>query len=140
MAYSTKEHNRRVLVLDDEIDVLEFLRIFLSSLSWEVTTASTADAAFAALEKDPHFLIISDIAMPRMDGYEFMTEVLERHIPSRLAFMTGFGYDPNHTLVKIRKDHRYPCLFKPFNRDKVAEVVAAAFEAYEQDVTGTRAE
>ena len=39
--------------------------------------------------------------------------------------MTGFGYNPKHTLVKIYKTNRYPCLFKPFNRAKVAEAVEA---------------
>jgi two-component system, sensor histidine kinase SagS len=135
MASFRKEPNRRVLVLDDEVDVLEFLRLFLEALGWEVTVASTPDAALRILERSPHFLVISDIAMPVMDGYEFMNEVVERKIPSKLAFMTGFGYDPNHTLVKIRKGHHYPCLFKPFNREKVAQTVRQAYESYTTDLT-----
>ncbi len=134
MAFSKREPNRRILVLDDEVDVLEFLRIYLESMGWECTTVSTAESAFEALEKRPYFLILSDIAMPRMDGYEFMNEVIERKIPSQLAFMTGFGYDPNHTLVKIRRDHHYPCLFKPFNREKVAETVMKAWESYSAEI------
>ena len=129
-----KAANRNILVLDDEVEVLEFLRLLLSSLGWDVTVAGTPEAALAALERQPFFLILTDIAMPHMDGYEFMHEVLLRGIPSCLAFMTGFGYDPGHTLVKIRKDNHYPCLFKPFNRDKVSQTVREAWERYSADL------
>jgi len=129
-----KTANRRVLALDDEAEVLEFLRLLLASLGWEVDTASTPDAAFALLEQQAYFLIITDIAMPRMDGYEFMHEVHQRAIPSQLVFMTGFGYDPNHTLVKIRRGHHYPCLFKPFNRERVKQTVQQAWETYSADL------
>jgi CheY-like chemotaxis protein len=130
MPCSPKEPNRRVLALDDEADVLDVVKALVESLGWEVTAVTTPEAAFRALEERPYFLILSDIAMPRMDGYEFLNAVLERGVSSQLVFMTGFGYDPNHTLVKIRRGRHYPCLFKPFNRAKVAETVRAAYEAY----------
>jgi len=117
-------------VLDDEVEVLEFLRLLLVSLGWEADTASSPEAAFSILEKQPYFLVLTDIAMPHMDGYEFMHEVHRRGINSCLAFMTGFGYDPNHTLVRIRKGHRYPCLFKPFNREKLGQTVQKAWDTY----------
>jgi DNA-binding NtrC family response regulator len=129
-----REHNRRILVVDDEADVLEFLRIFLESLGWEVTPVASPDEAFEVLGRRAHFLILSDIAMPHTDGYEFMHALHERAVPSQLAFMTGFGYDPNHTLVRIRKDTRYPCLFKPFDRDKVVQTVQRAWETYEAEL------
>jgi hypothetical protein len=44
--------------------------------------------------------------------------------------MTGFGYNPDHTLVKVNKQLRYPCLFKPFDRAKVAATVLQAWQAY----------
>jgi DNA-binding NtrC family response regulator len=134
MACARKEANRRILIIDDEVDVLEFLKIYLESLGWTVTAVTTPDEAFGALARHPFFLILSDIAMPGIDGYELMHEVVERKIPSQLAFMTGFGYDPNHTLVRIRKDAHYPCLFKPFDRRKVAETVQRAWEAYSVDL------
>jgi FixJ family two-component response regulator len=65
-----------------------------------------------------------------MDGHEFITKLQENKVPSEVALMTGFGYNPKHTLVKIYKTVRYPCLFKPFNRAKVAEAVQAAWDKY----------
>jgi DNA-binding NtrC family response regulator len=134
MSSATKEKNKRILIVDDEVDVLDFLKIYLESMDWEVTTIPTTKEAFDELDKKAYFLVLTDIAMPEMDGYEFISKIKEKNIPSQVALMTGFGYNPKHTLVKIYKTIRYPCLFKPFNRAKVAETVQNAFEAYHQEL------
>jgi DNA-binding NtrC family response regulator len=131
---SSKQKNNRILVVDDEVDVLEFLRIYLESMGWEVTAASSVTEAFDELAKLPYFLVITDIAMPEMDGYEFINAIKTQGYNCQFALMTGFGYNPKHTLVKIYKTVKYPCLFKPFNREKVTEAVKEAFELYHKDI------
>jgi len=130
MNLTEKHDNKRILIVDDEIDVLDFLQLFLSSLGWDVVAAPTITEAFKALDEQSFFLVITDIAMPNMDGHEFISTLHDKHIPSEIALMTGFGYNPNHTLVKIYKTVRYPCLFKPFNRAKVTETVQDAWNRY----------
>jgi DNA-binding NtrC family response regulator len=134
MSFSEKSRNRRILVVDDETDVLDFLKIYLESLNWEVVTASSTTAAFERLNEKHFFLVLTDIAMPEMDGYEFVSKAKDKQIPSQMALMTGFGYNPNHTLVKINQISHYVCLFKPFNRAKLAETVQKAFDRYHQDM------
>lgn len=130
MNYSEKKHTRHILIVDDEVDVLDFLKIYLTGMGWEVTTASTIHEAFDALAITSYFLVITDIAMPEMDGHEFISKLQEKNVASEVALMTGFGYNPKHTLVKIFKTVKYPCLFKPFNRAKVAETVQTAWDKY----------
>lgn len=130
---SPSPRSRKILAVDDEEDVLEFLRIYLESLGWEVTAAPTVEQAFSELERDRYFLVITDIAMPEMDGYEFISTIKDRGYDCRFAIMTGFGYNPKHTLIKINKTVKYPCLFKPFNREKVKEAVNEAFEIYNNE-------
>ncbi|MBN2037870.1 MAG: response regulator [Chitinispirillaceae bacterium] len=134
MSSSEKEKNHRILVVDDEADVLDFLTMYLESLGWEVTTAASAALALSELEKSSFFLILTDIAMPDMDGYEFVSFIKKKFITSRLVLMTGFGYNPQHTLIKINKSIRYPCLFKPFNREKVADAVLKAWQEYNREI------
>jgi two-component system, sensor histidine kinase SagS len=133
MNFSEKKPTKRILIVDDELDVLDFLKLFLTGLGWEVGVASTVDEAFRLLEAEHFFLVITDIAMPEMDGHEFISKLRERQVPSEVALMTGFGYNPKHTLVKIFKTIKYPCLFKPFNRAKVTEAVQEAFDRYHAD-------
>ncbi len=130
MSYSIKENNNRVLVLDDEEDVLDFLTIFLGSLGWEVTTCSSPTQAVEEIGKRPYFLALTDIAMPEMDGYEFCSVLREKKATCEIALMTGFGYNPKHTLVKIRKSMQPLFFFKPFNRVKLAEGVQLAWNKY----------
>jgi DNA-binding NtrC family response regulator len=130
MNSSGKESNRRILVVDDEADVLEFLRMDLEALGWEVATVPSAAEAVRELESRAYFCVLSDIAMPDMDGYEFMNLLQEKQIPSEILLMTGFGYNPDHTLVKVNRDLRYPCLFKPFDRARLAVTVREAWKAY----------
>jgi len=137
MSLSEKEKNHRILVVDDETDVREFLSMYLSSLGWEITTASSAALALDEMDKHPFFLVLTDIAMPDMDGYEFVSCIKRKRINSQLVLMTGFGYNPDHTLIKINKSIRYPCLFKPFDRAKVADTVLNAWKEFNNSLPAT---
>jgi two-component system, sensor histidine kinase SagS len=125
-----KEKNHRILVVDDESDVLEFLTLYLESLGWEVTAVASAGQGLKELDERAFFLVLTDIAMPDMDGYEFVSLIKQKKIASQVALMTGFGYNPRHTLIKLNKPMRYPCLFKPFDRLKVSDTVLKAWQEY----------
>ena len=137
MSSSKKTRNRNILIVDDELDVLHLLKIYLESLDWNVTIAKSPSQAFECFNRQSYFLIITDIAMPDMDGYEFINEIKNRGIPSQIALMTGFGYNPQHTLVKINKKYRYPVLFKPFEfkKSKLKDTVRNACDAYHKNVS-----
>jgi PAS domain S-box-containing protein len=65
----------KVLVVDDEPDARDVLKRMLSQCEAEVTTAESARAGLELLQSQKPDVIISDIGMPGMDGYEFMREV-----------------------------------------------------------------
>jgi PAS domain S-box-containing protein len=72
-AASTDLHGVRVLVVDDNADSLDVLRMVLETAGATVKTATSALAAFEAWDTEPGFdLLISDISMPDIDGYSFM--------------------------------------------------------------------
>jgi DNA-binding NtrC family response regulator len=136
MASFPNEADRRILIVDDEADVLDFLKIYLESLGWKTTLASSTAEAFSQLETGSFFLILTDIAMPEMDGYEFIGKLKEKGVSSQVVLMTGFGYNPKHTLIKIYKSIKIPCLFKPFNRVKLSETVQQMYEEYNKNLAG----
>jgi PAS domain S-box-containing protein len=65
----------RILIVDDERDTLELLRIGLSRCGAEITVAGSASEALEALSSSTPDVIISDIGMPDMDGYEMMRKI-----------------------------------------------------------------
>jgi len=65
----------RVLVVDDDFDTLEVMRVILESHGAQTTVAATAAEGFAALETFRPEVILSDIGLPDEDGYDFMRKV-----------------------------------------------------------------
>lgn len=65
----------KVVLVDDEADARELLRRVLAGAGAEVVTAESADAALQILERLQPHVLISDIGMPNVDGYEFIRRV-----------------------------------------------------------------
>ena len=66
---------RRALVVDDVSDVTEMLSVLLSHAGYEVVTALSAHGALEAVHKERFDVIISDIGMPEMNGYQLAREI-----------------------------------------------------------------
>lgn len=72
-----KGKKRRALVVDDIADVTEMLSVLLTHAGYEVMTASSAPAAILLVKDGQFDVIISDIGMPQMNGYELARAVRE---------------------------------------------------------------
>ena len=72
-----------ILIVDDEIAILDVLKRYLMKENHQVYTATNGEEALQLYQQFPIDLIVTDIMMPKMDGYEFMDEVLQlnEHIP-----------------------------------------------------------
>ena len=68
-------YGRRALVVDDVSDVTEMLSVLLSHAGYEVVTALSAHGALEAVHKERFDVIISDIGMPEMNGYQLAREI-----------------------------------------------------------------
>jgi CheY-like chemotaxis protein len=69
--------NIRILIVDDHADTRNLLRFFLEHCGAQPTVASNGQEALEVIRKMRPDLLISDLAMPRMDGYELMEKVQE---------------------------------------------------------------
>ena len=97
------ERGRMVLVIDDVSDVTEMLSVLLTHAGYEVSTASSAPEAIAMAQQQHFDMIISDIGMPEMNGYELAqalrTEPGYESVP--MIAVTGFSMfdDRNRSLL-----------------------------------------
>jgi CheY-like chemotaxis protein len=69
----------RVLVVDDDAGLRAFIRANLESEGYSVREAASASEGLAALDEEPPDLILLDVLMPQMDGWEMLSRVQERH-------------------------------------------------------------
>jgi CheY-like chemotaxis protein len=93
----------RVLVVDDEPSIRETTKALLESQGYEVITAADGLDALLALSKSLPDVIISDLYMPRMSGFEFLTIVRQRFPHIAIVAMSG-EYVPGDNLTEINAD------------------------------------
>ncbi|MFJ1766845.1 response regulator transcription factor [Amycolatopsis sp. NPDC088138] len=79
----------RLLVVDDEATVRELLSAALRFAGFEVTSAATAGEAVAAATEQPPDLVLLDVMLPDMDGFEVVRRLRERHAPVPVLFLTA---------------------------------------------------
>jgi CheY-like chemotaxis protein len=112
----------KILVVDDDESMRELVRMHLAAAGYEVSTAADAISAGYHVLKQPPDLIISDVRMPHMDGFEFV---------AALKADTTLPYIPVIFLTSVDDgDHRgkelgaVGYLTKPVRADRLLELVA----------------
>src|SRR5262245_25670018 len=116
----------RVLVVDDDLDTLEMLKVVLQHRGAEVITASSADDALTALERSRPDALVSDLAMPEQDGYELIQRIRQRgpehggNIPA--VALTAFARVEDRVRALTAGFQMY--VPKPVDPDELVAVVA----------------
>lgn len=82
-----------ILVVDDEPAMLELVARMLSSRGYRVLVADSAKKALAMLENEKIDLLLSDIVMPDMDGYQLAAVVNQMYPKTKVQFMSGYARD-----------------------------------------------
>ncbi|MCY7611039.1 response regulator, partial [Bacillus safensis] len=81
----------RILIVDDELDMLELIGSFLKRHGFHITTANNGKDALHQLEKESIDLVVLDIMMPDMDGFEVCQRIRQTsQIP--ILFLTARSY------------------------------------------------
>lgn len=118
---------RRILVVDDDDGVRTAAHQLLERYHCIVETAHNGnEARYMVRNLDPqskYDVIIADIRLPDMNGYELLLKLRELLDAVPLVLMTGFGYDPGHAIVKARREGVKSVLYKPFRLDQLVSTI-----------------
>ncbi len=121
---------RRVLVADADDSVRSAAHNLLERYGCIVETAHNGAEAICLVrnmvDADGYDVIIADIRLPDLNGYELLQRLQEILDPVPLVLMTGFGYDPGHSIVKARQAGLELVLYKPFRLDQLLDTVEKA--------------
>ena len=116
----------RVLVVDDERSLREFLEIFFRREGYAVVTASGADEALVALGADDFDVVISDVQMSGASGLDLLRTVKETAPDCVVIMITAFA--TTETAIEAMKQGAYDYITKPFKVDELRLVVEKALE------------
>lgn len=80
---------RQLLIVEDELDLLECLRTYLTERGHEVFTASTVEEALRWLERVSPDMALVDLRLPGGSGRTIVQEIQKRRLPTRIVVITG---------------------------------------------------
>ncbi len=116
----------KILVVDDEANVLASFEKMLGGEGHEVLTARRGGAALALIEEEKPELVVMDIRMPGMDGMEAFRRIKESHPRLPVVIMTGFG--TTEAAIEATKLGAFDYQLKPFEPDEMLRVIENALE------------
>ena len=133
-----KLRNRRILVVDVDEEVRSAAHDLLERYGCIVETAHEGGEAIFMVRNistgNSYDVIIADVRLPDMSGLELLEKLtgLMQRVP--LILMSGFGYDPGHSIVKARQAGLNPSavLYKPFRLDQLLETVEIILDVEHQ--------
>jgi len=119
---------QRILVVDDDPDMLRLLSLRLNAAGYAVATAASAEAALAQLDAGRPQLVISDVRLPGRDGLALFDDIHARHPALPVILLTAHGTIPDAVEATARGVFTY--LTKPYDprelMGKVEEALALA--------------
>ena len=108
-----------MLVVDDDPDIGEFVSLALSDQGYDVATAPNGEAALRGVEERPPRLIVLDMRMPVMDGWEFARRYRQRPGPHAPIVVFTAARNAEERASEIAAD---AYLAKPFSLDDLIEL------------------
>ena len=114
----------RVLLVDDEEEFLEIMAERMKARDIEVTTSSSAQEAFALLEKEMFDAVIMDFMMPEINGIEALKKIKEKNPEMQIILLSGYATVQKG--VEAMKAGAFDFIEKPADLDKLSEKIKKA--------------
>jgi len=132
MMESNASTKTRILIVDDEPSMREFLEIMLEKEGYEVATAPNGTDALKQCRKTPFDLIITDIKMPRVDGMEVLQKIREINPSTKVILITAFANQEGS--IESMREGAYDYIAKPFKIEAVKMAIESALKSKEKGI------
>ena len=107
----------RILLLDDEASLIKWLAYALEQKGYTVFATTDPEQALAELKEDKYDLVISDIKMPEIDGFEFLKQVRVIYPMVPFIFITAYG--SMDSAINALRDRASDYILKPFSIEEL---------------------
>jgi two-component system response regulator GlrR len=115
----------KILLVDDDLDLLRLLSIRLNAAGWDVATADNAERGLLQLDKHQPHVVITDLRMDGMDGMALFDAIHESHPTLPVIILTAHGTIPE--AVEATKRGVFTFLTKPFDSKELLSCVDKAY-------------
>ena len=113
-----------ILVVDDDLGICRSMTEILEAQGCTVETATDGAQGLRCIESGAFDIVLTDVVMPNVDGYELYHAVHEKHPDLPVLMMTAFHYDKDHIIKRSRVEGLKGVIFKkPVDPLKLCEVI-----------------
>ncbi len=116
---------KRILIVDDEPQILDFLRDLFGSTGWDVQFADSGTGGIEKLEHGRYDVILTDLKMPGADGIELLRTAKNLRLDAEVVLMTGYG--TVDSAIEAMRAGAFHYLAKPFKAEEVLNLVDKAY-------------
>ncbi len=120
------EHMEKILIVDDEESMRDFLSIMLKKEGYDVHVAENGVGAVKLIQSEIFDLVITDVRMPQLDGIGVLKAVKELSAETIVIMITAFA--TMETAVEAMKLGAYDYITKPFKVDEIKLIIQKALE------------
>ena len=116
------QKNKTILVVDDDLDLLESTIEIIKNIGYDVITGTNGEEAIAKFRENMPNLVLMDIKMPKMDGYEAFFRIKEMYPDAKIILITGNEIDE----IKYKKAKAVTLILlmtKPYSYEFLRELV-----------------
>jgi two-component system response regulator PilR (NtrC family) len=117
---------QKILVVDDEKSMCEFLEIMLKKDGYEVTSTTSGEEALELLDKNLYSMVLTDVKMPGVNGFEVLRKSKEVSPDTVVIMITAYG-SPEGAVTAI-KEGAYDYVTKPFRVEEVKLTIKKSLE------------
>ncbi|HRI43254.1 MAG TPA: sigma-54 dependent transcriptional regulator [Fimbriimonadaceae bacterium] len=128
---------KRILIVDDEPNIRRVLESAFEKEGFRTATAEDGRQALERLESEAFDVMITDVTMPGMTGYEVQREAASLRPEMPVIVMTAYGTIPQ--AIQAIRDGAYEFVTKPFDLDHLKKVVASALQEEKKASLGKKA-
>lgn len=120
-------HEINILVIDDDKDVCEFLKKFLSEDGYNINTLAKPARALDRIKEKTYHLIILDLKMPHIKGEDLLTEI--RKVSPDISVIILTAHPSVDSAVQTMKNNAFDYIKKPFKVDELRGTIRNALRA-----------
>lgn len=120
----------RILLLDDETNILTALKRLLRKEDWQIDAFADAEDAISALQANSYSVIVSDYKMPVMDGVSFLQFARQIQPDAIRMMLSGHG-DRQSMITAINRAEIYRFLSKPWEDYEIQAAMRSAVDLYQ---------
>jgi DNA-binding NtrC family response regulator len=121
----------RILIVDDDENIIKTLATILNDQDYSVDTATTGSEAISKTQKNQYDLMLIDIRLPDMEGVDLLNKINDTEPKIRKIIMTGFPTLQNAVTAVNKGADAY--IIKPFNVEKMLGVIKEQIDGQKQE-------